>query len=105
MAKDFSKSFYNSKAWECCRLAYIEKRITVDGGMCERCKERTGYILHHKVELNALNICDPNVTLNHCNLEFLCKECHDDIHLLHKKTGFVFFDETGHPKPKGNSPR
>ena len=51
MALDYSKSFYNSKAWKDLRL-YIEE-ITPD------------------------NIDDPNVTLNEDNLELLCEKCHN----------------------------
>lgn len=35
MAKEFARAFYNSKRWKDCRRAYIAKRISIDGGMCE----------------------------------------------------------------------
>ena len=37
MAKEFARAFYNSKRWKDCRRAYIAKRISIDGGMCETC--------------------------------------------------------------------
>lgn len=75
MAKEFAKTFYNSKEWKKCRAAYIK---SVDG-LCERCNE-LGLILHHKKELNPRNINNPNITLNWDNLEYLCQECHNKHH-------------------------
>jgi len=77
MAKEFAKEFYNSKKWRKCRVAYIQERILLDGGLCERCREKTGYIVHHKIHLTKFNINNPDITLNHNNLEYLCKVCHD----------------------------
>ena len=77
MAKKFSKSFYDSSRWRRCRASYIDYRISIDGGMCECCKQRLGYIVHHKVELNERNINDDSITLNFDNLEYDCKYCHD----------------------------
>lgn len=83
MAQEFSKSFYNSKAWKKCRRDYISKVH----GLCERCVEPTpGLILHHKIELTPDNMDDPNITLNHDNLEFLCLDCHNAIHLKQNTT-------------------
>jgi 5-methylcytosine-specific restriction endonuclease McrA len=77
MAKDFAKPFYNSKRWQKCKQAYISQRILADGGMCEECRKEPGLIVHHKVMLTELNIDNPDVSLNHENLEYVCKECHD----------------------------
>lgn len=77
MAKEWAKSFYNSKAWKRCRASYIAQRVLIDGGTCEECKECPGYILHHKTTLTPANIGDPDIALNHCNLQYVCKECHD----------------------------
>ena len=52
MAREFAKPFYNSSRWKRCRGAYIKYRKSVDGGMCETCHDRPGYIVHHKIELN-----------------------------------------------------
>lgn len=75
MAKEWAKKFYKSKEWIKCRNSYISSVY----GLCERC-EQPGYIVHHKVHLNQSNINDPNVSLNHDNLEYLCLECHNKHH-------------------------
>lgn len=80
MAKEFSKAFYNSKSWKSCRSAYISKRIMIDGGMCEKCQEKPGEELHHKIFLRPENITDVTVTLNSENLILLCKDCHFKEH-------------------------
>lgn len=103
MAKGFAKWFYNSKAWKKCREEFISKRIAIDGGMCELCHEQLGYIVHHKVRLNESNINDVYVTLNHSNMQYVCKGCHDkehyhDIHKTNNKA-ICCFDEYGQPKP------
>lgn len=72
-----ANKFYDSKAWKLCRKYYIDKRINIDGGMCEHCKERLGYIVDHKEELNDSNLDDVTVSLNHNNLQYLCIECHN----------------------------
>ena len=101
MAKDFSKSFYNSKKWKRCRDSYIEIRIGVDGGMCEECGKRLGYIVHHEILLTETNINNPNVSLNHEYMKYVCKECHDQYEghgVGHKKVAALcIFDEEGQP--------
>ena len=96
MAKDFAKAFYKSRRWEACRDAFIAERIAIDGGLCERCHDRPGYIVHHKVYLTPANIKDPLVALNHDNLEYVCHECHNDEHLGGKPT-LCLFDANGRP--------
>ena len=105
MAKEFSESFYNSKAWKVCRKSYIADRVLVDGGMCERCHKHLGFILHHKKLLTPNNINDPDVTLNAENLEYLCKACHDeehfkDIHGVERKQTRCIFGPDGQPIPR-----
>ena len=100
MAKKFSKSFYDSSRWKRCRAAYIDYRVSVDGGMCECCKQRLGYIVHHKIELNERNINDDSITLGFDNLEYDCKYCHDrkDNHFINPKSErkvLLQFDESG----------
>lgn len=80
MAKPFAKAFYNSKAWQSCRDSYISQRTVVDGGMCEDCKEEPGEELHHIKELTVANIDNSDITLNHDNLMWLCKDCHFKAH-------------------------
>ena len=80
MAKDFSRSFYNTQVWRDTREAY-KKSVR---GLCERCLAKglikPAAIVHHKVYITAENVNDPTVTLNWKNLECLCRECHEDEH-------------------------
>ena len=102
MAKDFAKAFYNSKAWAACRSAYISERRLIDGGMCESCGKEPGYIVHHIEPLTAANINNPEVALNHDNLRYDCKECHDreDVHAFVKvKQTLCAFGADGQPIP------
>ena len=75
MARDFAKTFYNSKAWRQCRDAYY----TSKHGLCERCSG-AGKIVHHVVWLTPDNINDPNISLNFEHLELLCQTCHNQEH-------------------------
>ena len=77
MAKEFAKSFYNSKKWLKAREEYIAERILVDGGLCEDCHQQLGYIVHHKAELTPDNINNLDITLNKNNFSYVCKACHD----------------------------
>lgn len=98
--KEFAKKFYKSRKWKKCRQAYIDSRILIDGGLCEVCKEKIGYIVHHKIPLTPANINDENITLSFGNLQYDCKECHDreDVHPFVKdKTVKCWFDENGNP--------
>lgn len=93
--KEFARLFYNGSAWMSCRGSYIAKRICIDGGMCEICKENLGYIVHHKIEITPQNINDPNITLNHDNLQYVCFECHNRIHGVGVDKSRVEFDANG----------
>ncbi len=79
MAKAFAIGFYKSKKWQDCRQSFIAERMLVDGGLCQLCKERHGFIVHHKIMINESNISNPDVTLNYDNLLYVCKKCHDDL--------------------------
>ena len=103
MAYDYARAFYKSRAWQLCRASYIAKRQSVDGGMCERCHRQPGYIVHHKVHITPANISNPDVTLNHDNLQYLCKACHDEVHGYcgnQKEPPRCEFDENGNPVPR-----
>lgn len=82
MAREFAKTFYSSKAWQTCRNEYA-KRV---GLLCENCLRqgiyKPGVIVHHKIELDPVNIENPEITLNHDNLELLCRDCHAARHGL-----------------------
>ena len=81
MSKAWAKPFYNSKAWQQCRAAYIASVH----GLCETCQTKgivkPGYILHHTIWLTPSNINDPLVSLNHAHLKYECQECHNKEHL------------------------
>lgn len=73
-------AFYHSAKWLRTREAYISKV----GGLCERCLKQgrvcSGYIVHHKIPINAENISDPSILLSFDNLEYLCLDCHNQEH-------------------------
>lgn len=80
MAKGFAKSFYNSRAWIDTRDAYIAERTSIDGGICESCRENVGEELHHIEPLTPANISDYDICLDPANLKWLCKDCHFKAH-------------------------
>ena len=92
MAKEFAKSFYNSKAWKKCRAAYIAYRQQVDGGICESCHEVPGYIVHHKIELTPENINDPDISLSFNNLKYDCHICHQKENSNDVAAGLVKYE-------------
>ena len=99
MTKPYRESnnrFYQRKAWKACKDSYIQKRVLVDGGMCEICEERLGAEVDHIIELDASNVKDPLVSLNHENLQYLCKQCHN-MKTFSKSGRAVFFDNEGNP--------
>lgn len=95
VAKPWAMQFYSSKAWQQCRESYIARRIAVDGGLCERCHERLGEIVHHTKWLTPRNITDPSIALDHRRLQLVCHECHDDIHLHKRSNPRLTFDAEG----------
>lgn len=76
MAKEFAKSFYNSKRWKNTQHIYKQMKL----GICERCGKPNGTIVHHKIYLNETNINNPHIALNLGNLELLCQDCHNHEH-------------------------
>jgi len=110
MAKDYARAFYSSGKWIRCKESFIAERIRIDGGLCEDCHERLGKICHHwPIPLTSSNISIPEVSLNHDNLKYVCKVCHDHYPghgvgdgLLPK----IYFDEDGNPMTdNADSPR
>ncbi len=95
MAKEWAKSFYNTKAWKECRKSYMQKRISIDGGMCETCGRELGYIVHHKEWLTPENINDPLISLNHDNLKYDCLICHNQEEKSKEEDRCYYFDSTG----------
>jgi thymidine kinase len=92
VAREFAKAFYGSAAWLQCRAAYIVSVF----GLCEKCKE-PGYIVHHTVELTPENINNPNITLNHELLCYLCLRCHNAIYSEDTTMEGLMFDASGQP--------
>lgn len=86
MAKEYAKSFYNSKAWKRVRKAYFNSQY----GLCEICLKNGEYtpgdIVHHIKYITPQNINDPEITLNFNNLQLLCQEHHNKIHSTSKAT-------------------
>lgn len=74
MAKEFAKSFYNSKEWKWLRLQVLKR----DGRTCAYCGARATEV-HHLIELNEKNIKNPEISLNPKHLQSLCHECHSMI--------------------------
>lgn len=111
MAQEFSKKFYKSIKWKKCRDSYIAKRNMIDGGLCEECKEEPGEELHHQIHLTPGNINNPDITLAHENLKWLCRNCHFIEHRKEIMKGFekekkesllhngMYFDEEGRLTP------
>lgn len=99
MAQEWAKAFYKSKKWINCRTSYIKERILADGGLCEECHDKPGYIVHHKIILTPENISDPEIALNHEYMEYVCKDCHDlfEGHGLNKSNPLCVFDADGQP--------
>ena len=105
IAKEYAQRFYQSKEWKKCRKSFIAYRVSIDGGMCQRCKERLGYIVHHKEPITPENINNPEITLNHENLEYVCKPCHDDEHFedmhgVEREQTRCVFGPDGQPIPR-----
>jgi 5-methylcytosine-specific restriction endonuclease McrA len=96
MAKPFAKPFYNSGRWKKTRKAFIELRISIDGGMCQHCKKELGYIVDHIKELTQENINDPDIALNFNNFQYLCLDCHTNkTFKREKEEERYYFDEEG----------
>ena len=112
MAKAFSKAFYKSNLWTLCRNDYIAKRTNADGGLCEQCHEMVGEELHHIIPLSVANIDDREITINHDNLQWLCKDCHFKQHREIIMAGFsqrkkvdilsngIYIDDDGQVQPQ-----
>lgn len=72
------KQFYKSRPWLRARQAYINKRIKIDGGLCEVCREEPGLIVHHfRIWLDDINCNDPKISLNEDNFKYECLVCHN----------------------------
>ena len=95
MARDWAKRFYDSKAWKDCRESFIRIRESEDGGLCQICRRSPGLIVHHRTWLTPLNVSDPDVSLNHANMLYVCQQCHNGITSENEK--ILYFDDDGQP--------
>ena len=104
MAKEFARKFYDSPQWRKTRRAFIKYRQSIDGGLCQMCREQMGYIVDHKAELTPYNINDPDIALSFNNFQYLCHNCHN--RKTFKKLGAdnYTFDSSGMVIPKVNTP-
>lgn len=95
MAKEFTRGFYSTKAWQKCRNEYYTKAK----GLCEICLAngiyKGGAIVHHKIPLTPDIMDKPELLLNHDNLQLVCRECHERIHDVHKRKRRYDIDESG----------
>ena len=109
MAKEFARKFYSSKQWQDCRNEYMKERQY----LCENCLRQGIYrparYVHHIIELDPINIENPEIALGFDNLECVCRACHDEYHDNHGRWAKVneskrvkrdaslryFVDETG----------
>ncbi|MCL6884717.1 HNH endonuclease [Clostridioides difficile] len=80
MAREFSQSFYNSKAWKDCRQVIVKKYL----GLCAECG-KLGEEVHHIKHLTPSNINDADIALGEENLILLCKDCHSKKHKSKKE--------------------
>jgi len=95
MAKPFARRFYSSKAWQDCRNEYAQSKHY----LCENCLRKgiykPGEIVHHKIELDPVNIENPEIALSFDNLILLCRDCHAEEHKAHNKGRRYMFGDDG----------
>lgn len=79
------QQFYTSDTWSKFRKVIIEQRTDEDGFVrCAICGQpilkKYDLIVHHKKELDDLNVNDASVALNPDNVECVHFKCHNQIH-------------------------
>jgi hypothetical protein len=79
------QQFYTSDTWSKFRKVIIEQRTDEDGFVrCAICGQpilkKYDLIVHHKKELDDLNVNDATVALNPDNVECVHFKCHNQIH-------------------------
>lgn len=79
------EQFYKSKQWETFRQVVIDERTDEDGfircGVCGKpILKKYDLIVHHKQELDDINVNDAMVSLNPNNVECVHFRCHNKIH-------------------------
>lgn len=79
------EQFYKSKQWESFRKVIINERTNEDGFVvCAICGQpilkKYDLVVHHKRELDDMNVNDASVALNPDNVECVHFKCHNKIH-------------------------
>ena len=99
--RSIDDNFYRRPAWKKCRAAFIKHRQSIDGGLCQRCHEHLGRIVHHRTHLTAETIDNPDICYGFDNLEFVCLDCHNIEHGYKREIiGVKYaFDPDGNPIP------
>lgn len=77
--------FYRSSEWTKFRKVFLAERLSRDGELiCEHCNKVIIHpyeaILHHKIELDDINVFDANIALNPDNIMLVCPKSHNQIH-------------------------
>ena len=77
--------FYRSKEWRNVMHTLKLERVNENGDLiCEHCGEPIiksyDCIGHHKIELNNVNVHDPEIALNPDNIMLIHFKCHNEIH-------------------------
>ena len=85
MTRWTQESFYKSKEWLRFRQIVIEENTNDQGFiLCAKCGKpilkKYDLIVHHKHELDDLNVNDVAVSLNPDNVECICFKCHNEEH-------------------------
>ncbi|MCL2771981.1 MAG: HNH endonuclease [Oscillospiraceae bacterium] len=73
------KQIYASRKWQRYRLQLIHEA----NGICELCGKMcdSSYLrVHHKSELNEINISNPDIVYGRDNLQVICADCHNKVH-------------------------
>lgn len=88
MAKAWAAKLYNSHEWKSLR----EQLIIKANYTCSMCGanhifDPWNLIGHHRQELTPTNVNDPLVSLNPANVDIVCKQCHDRVHLRYGFNG------------------
>jgi 5-methylcytosine-specific restriction enzyme A len=97
--KNKKKDFYCSPYWKELRKQYLD---TLEDNTCQRCKERVGSAVHHKIKRdNKNNNPQPKIDVIN-NLEFLCRLCHLREH--HSTYKFPKLESPGETFLKKNNP-
>lgn len=85
MTRWTQESFYKSKEWVRFRQIIIEQNTNEQGFiLCAKCGKpilkKYDLIVHHKHELDDLNVNDVLISLNPDNVECICFKCHNIEH-------------------------